>query len=139
MEDLFYSELSIIQETKKLLETYGESEIVYATAEFAPFSNQRRPDLQFTPNTSEDSIYFIEYKFKPANGFDEYYFKSILEHREFVQEDTDIEIKYAFATNSKIENKHKQYLLDNNITVFTQVRSARELSDFIMDWCNLKT
>lgn len=137
MEDLFYSELSIIQETKKLLEIHGETEIVYATAEFAPFSNQRRPDLQFTPNSSDESIYFIEYKFKPANGFDDYYFKAILEHREFVQEDTDIEIKYAFATNSKIDSKHKQYLLDNNIAVFSQIRSGKELSDSILEWCNL--
>jgi len=139
MEELFSSELAIVQQAKKLLEKFGESELLYSTAEFAPFSNQQRPDLQFIPNKSQDRIYFIEYKFKPANGFDGYYFKSILEHREFVQEDTDIEINYAFATNSKIEDSHKQFLLDNNIAVFPQVRNADELSGLIIKWCNLNS
>jgi len=137
MEDLFYSELSIIQETKKLLEAHGESEIVYVTAEFAPFSNQQRPDLQFTPNYADDKVFFIEYKFKPANGFDENYFKSILEHREFVQEDTDIEIKYAFATNGRIEEKSQQFLVNNGFAVFSKVRSANELFNSIIEWSNL--
>jgi hypothetical protein len=138
MEELFYSELSIVQETKKLLEEFGNAEILYITAEFAPFSNQRRPDLQFTPKDSDDKIFFIEYKFKPANGFDESYFKSILEHREFVQEDTDIEVKYAFATTARIDKKFEQFLIDNNIEVFNKIRSAKELFDSIIEWANPK-
>jgi len=134
MEELFYSELSIVSETKILLEQFGEAEILYTTAEFAPFSDQRRPDLQFTPKNSDDIIFFVEYKFKPANGFDEQYFKAILEHREFVQEGADIEIKYAFATNARIDKKYEQFCIDNKIEVFSKIRSGEELAHSILEW-----
>ena len=99
MEEQSYTELLIIQETEKLLRKYGKTEILYATAEFAPFSDQQRPDLIFIPKNSMNKIFFIEFKFEPRYGFDENYFKTILDQRKFIQEDTDIEIQYAFSTN----------------------------------------
>lgn len=138
MDELLFTELSIIQETKKLLESFGDAEILYATAEFSPFSNQQRPDLQFIPKCSANVVFFIEYKFEPSYGFNDSYVKSILEHREFIQEDTDIEIKYAFATNAKIDKKLQQFLIKNGVTVFSSVMSANKLFDYVIEWANIK-
>lgn len=140
MEQQNNTEFSIIQETKKLLEKCGEVEVLYTTAEFAPFSNQQKPDLVFTPYDLEGKIFFIEFKLGRSNGFDKSYFNSILEHKKFVQEDgnLDYEVEYAFATNGKIDKEYQEFLIKNNIKVFPQIGNASDLCKSIVEWSETK-
>lgn len=129
-----FTELSIIQETKKRLEKHGDSELLYLTAEFSPFTNQQRPDLKFIFDGLDDFVFFIEYKLEPNQGFDLYYFKGITEHKEFVQENLGVQLKYAFATNSPLDAKFKEFLKQNDIVVFSIINSSKELFDRILGW-----
>jgi hypothetical protein len=138
MEKILDSELSIMQETKVLLEKLGKAEMVYVTAEFSPFSNQQRPDLHFTPKHSETEHYFLEYKFMPTNGFSESYMKCILEHKVFVNEDANVSIKYAFGTNVKVDESFQEFLTNNGVTVFSMVSDARKLVGCIIEWANIR-
>jgi len=126
-------ELNIVTETSHKLSVFGKVEILYVTAEFQPFTNQQRPDLKFIPNNSKD-IYFIEYKSQSKNDIDKNYVDSIVEHKSFLVEDSQININYAFATDNEINQKLVTLLNNKGITVFEAVNDSDILVKKILNW-----
>lgn len=125
-------ELSIINKTKEILDNFGQASILYATAEFSPFTNQKKPDLQFV--TKGNSIYFIEYKINNKNKFDIAFAQSIIEHYKFVSEDISFKVFYGFATDTVIDDEIINFLSKNEITVFTSIKTPEVLSTAIIEW-----
>lgn len=127
-------ELEIILETSKILANKGKTEVVYLTAEFAPFSNQQKPDLAFIPENQNNLVYFIEYKTQPLSGYSKEYFESIIEHKKFVVDSIKMELRYAFATNEIISAEFSSILSEDDIIVFMAVDNANKLLDEIINW-----
>lgn len=126
-------ELTLINKTKDILDGYGQASILYATAEFSPYSNQRKPDLQFICAEGKNIVFFIEYKINPKN-IDSTFALSIIDHYQFVSEDVSFKVFYAFATNVEIDAKIKNFLLENKIVVFTEINTPEQLSSDILNW-----
>lgn len=131
------TELKIIESTSEGLSAFGDVEVLYATAEFQPFSNQQIPDLKFTPRSS-DRLLFLEYKKKPRFGYTNDYLKSIVEHRDFIFEEEDSNMYYAFATNGKPSGDFIIELNQKNILVFESVENDDDLIINILNWANEK-
>jgi hypothetical protein len=129
-------ELNIIQETEKLLKGYGDTEIVYYSAEFAPFSNQFRPDLKYKPKNINNRLYFIEYKSEPSKGIDQQYIESIIEHKSFITNESKLEVVYVFATDGLINNNFIKLLNNKKIECFYSVNSASILFEKIIQLQN---
>lgn len=127
--------LSIVTSTSKGLSEYGDVEILYATAEFEPFTNQQIPDLKFIPKFS-DRLLFLEYKKTPRFGYTNDYRKSIIEHRDFIFEEKDSNMYYAFATNGKPSEDFINELNQKNILVFESVENDDDLIINILNWAN---
>lgn len=127
------NELSLINKTKEILDNYGLASILYATAEFSPFSNQKKPDIQFNIMGDNKKVFFIEYKLNVKN-IDSNFAQSIIEHYNFVSEDTPLKVFYAFATNTDINDEFLDFFSRNEITVFSHINTAEELSSAIVKW-----
>lgn len=126
-------ELSLITKTKEILDDFGQASILYATAEFSPFSNQRKPDLQFIFEGEKKNVFFIEYKINTKN-IDSDFAQSIIDHYQFVSEDVSFKVFYGFATNAEISDELTYFLSKSEITVFTKINTPEELSSVIVKW-----
>ena len=125
-------ELNLLEETSKLLNNIGKSKLAYVTAEFAPFSDQQRPDLLFYPS-SKRYVDFIEYKLKPSLGFSKVDWNAFKEKKIFVEESSEVVVHYIFATNVKIGNDVKKQLSDINVNVFDEIITPTQLYNAIYE------
>jgi hypothetical protein len=127
-------ELYILEETKKYLSQLGRCDLVYITAELAPFSNQQRPDLVFFPKEVSQYAFFVEYKLEPLNGFSQSYWDSFEEKKAFVDGSSEIKLFQAFATNAKINIDARTQLEKMDIKVFDEIVNAEQLQSSIKEW-----
>lgn len=124
-------ELEVIEEAKILLNEIGESDILYLTAEFAPFSNQQKPDLIFKGKDTK-TVYFIEYKRTPKYGYTKDYLNGVLDQKEFVGEDIEHNFNYIFATDGFI-GENQAILEQKGIIVLNGVKSGKTLFNKILN------
>lgn len=125
------NELSLLKEVSLLVSNIGNVELVYLTAELAPFSNQQKPDLVIHSTNNKNEALFVEYKIAPETGFKESFWIGFNEKKVFAQECSEIAIIYIFATNIKLQGHIKSELESHNIVVFDEVSDAEILSSKI--------
>ena len=127
------SELSVVEGASKLLSLHGESEVLYLTAEFAPFSNQQRPDLLFIrERAGKKEIFFIEYKMNIRKETIADLIKLLPEHREFVQDCIKGKLNYIFSTNVSLELQLINNLKGHKITAIDSIQNEVDLYDAIL-------
>lgn len=127
-------ELKIIENASKLLSLHGDSEVVYITAELAPFSNQQKPDLVFTPSkNSNHGVYFIEYKITPTKGFSNNILSELMENKSFAEESIQQKLIYIFSTNKKFKPHHSLTSDKKSIVILDQIEDEYDLYTAIIN------
>lgn len=130
------SELNLINEAGNRLKEVGGIEIIYATAELAPFSNQQKPDLVVYPKNASNKALFIEYKIAPENGFKDSFWTAFEEKKHFVEESSEVNVIYIFSTNINLSDNIKLELKNQGIDVIDGATDAETLSSKIKDYVN---
>ncbi len=120
------------------LKPLGDVSLVYATAEFAPFSNQFRPDLVFVPSIGRKSgqIFFAEFRFGRSKRLSQEEVALLPEHRSFVYE-SEGEIEYALATDEKLPPDTLAWLGEHDIQALDSIKSTSDLVAAILDWSGI--
>jgi hypothetical protein len=126
------NELEIIEKTGKMLSLVGDIEVVYITAEFAPFSNQKRPDLIFIPK-NQKTVFFIEYKKALPYSFSKYFIEELCEHKTFTEDVLQQNITYVFSTDVKIDPILEPYLKKRSIILFDLIKNEDDLYNAIVN------
>ncbi len=128
------SELSIVENTCKLLSLHGDSQVVYVTAELAPFSNQQKPDLVYTPSKYNSHIvYFIEYKKTPLKGYSNNFFSDLMENKSFAEESLQQKVVYVFSTNKKFNPELNLTTHEKSIVILDQIEDEHDLYNAIIN------
>ena len=128
------SELLIIENTCKLLSLHGDSQIVYITAELAPFSNQQKPDLVYTPSKYDnDIVYFIEYKKTPIKGYSNNFFNELNENKSFAKESLQQKVIYVFSTNEKFNPQLNLTTRNKSIVILDEIEDEHDLYSAIIN------
>lgn len=130
------SELNLISEARNLLKGIGNIEIIYATAELAPFSNQQKPDLVVYPKNASNKALFVEYKIAPENGFKDTFWTAFEEKKHFVEESSEVNIIYIFSTNINLSDNIKLELRNQGVDVIDEAIDAETLSSKIKNYAN---
>ena len=131
------SELDIANEALCLLRDLGEVSLVYLTAEFAPFSNQKRPDICFVPKQGRKAgeVFVTEFKLLPGRSQLPFQVASIIDHQAFVAESVDqAACHFAFATDALLAPEVLTLMSGQNIHAITEVRDGRHLAAKIVQW-----
>jgi hypothetical protein len=127
------TELSIIEEVAKSLSLFGNAEIVYLTAEFAPFSNQQRPDLLFrSGSVFAGRPIFVEFK-NPRHVSIMSLRAQIFEHRDFVRESVGEDIVYVYSTPYKLDKQAIDIIGNDDIILIDEVVESADLVTAILD------
>jgi hypothetical protein len=127
------SELSVIEATSKMLSLHGESELVYLTAEFSPFSNRQKPDLLFYKSDLKGKrIFFVEYKENINQNYIVQLNKDLIEHQDFVQESILERFTYIFATNTFLKPEIVDELKQNNIIALCSIENESDIYNAIL-------
>lgn len=124
------AELNIISDLNTLLSLHGDAEIVYLTAEFAPFSNQHKPDIIFS---CDDKILFIEYKIVNKISSEEHFINELKEHKIFVAESIESSFSYVYSTNAVLNPHLIEKLNSSGIIIFHSVNDAVTLYNEILN------
>lgn len=131
------TEAQIISEAADDLRRNGRVTIEYITAEFAPFSDQFRPDLLFVSNSTPGSVYFVEFRltrnvhWRTSSDM----LRQLAEHKDFVSAGAT-GVRYAFASDCTLSQSSITLLLENGIEFLGPIDSGHSLAEKILDWCN---
>ncbi len=128
------SELSVIEATSKMLSLHGESEVLYLTAEFSPFSNQQKPDLLFRrSDLTGKRTFFVEYKENINQNDINQLCKDLVEHQDFVQDAILERYVFIFATNTALKPEIIEELKLNKIITICTIDDETDLYNAILE------
>jgi hypothetical protein len=135
------SEFEVAQDALSILRGHGEASLLYLTAEFAPFSNQRRPDILFTPEQGPRAgeCFVAELKLLALKDLLPHQVRGIIEHQSFVRSSADADAAtchFAFATDAQIPSEVFESLAAHGIHVVPKIRDGRHLASEIILWAN---
>jgi hypothetical protein len=119
---------------------YGEVSLAYVTAEFAPFSDQFKPDIIFVPKVGANvnATYFIELRLGRARPLPPASAKALREHRSFAEEASEgSPFYYGFATDERISSDISVLLADEGVKVFSEITTAESLAYDIAVWAGV--
>jgi len=127
------SELSVIEGTSKMLSLHGESEVLYLTAEFSPFSNRQKPDLLFRRSDQIGiQTFFVEYKENINQNDINQLCKDLVEHQDFVQDAILEKYVFIFATNTALKPEIIEELKLNQIIAICPIDDETDLYSAIL-------
>lgn len=132
--------LNFMEQTVAALEREGGGEIslAYITAEFAPFSSSKKPDIVMVHKDVNGSrAYLIEYSVATVPS-DLTYFRDLLrEHKEFVISSSEVPCEYAFATCQNVPLEvQTQFWESDRIKVIPEVSAPDILAKLVNAWSN---
>ena len=127
------TEWDFLAETQKILQLHGKVTMPFITAQFQPCSSKDRPDLVFTCLESPLSAVFVEFKLSPASLFPHDLVGILKEHSEFAQSDSELHLKFMFATPEGIPQEFKTQLSNANIAIADHIKSPAELAQQIIN------
>ena len=130
------SELAFAEQLASVLRSYGESSLVYITAEMQPFSNAQRPDVVWTPSGGgyAGQIFFVEIKLSTKPIVSGRGFRNLVEHREFATEALERAIAgYVFVTNADVPEFSKQFLAENRVHAIANVKTPEDVLMYLRD------
>lgn len=120
-------------ELESLLRPYGTTQQVYITAELAPFSSQKKPNIIFYPNEwSRSRAIFIDYMFEFYSGTESSIRAKLRSRLEFVLDDSEVELNYVLASNDPISDCISEISKIYHVQVIDKVNSPREIMKFIL-------
>lgn len=118
------------------LQRYGDAKLLYITAAFTSHSSQNKPDILFSKrdHSGVAQHYFVE--LVPALHVPDYDFfvRAILEHRDFIRLDSEIDLHCAVATGFFLPNEAQTALSHEGITVLLLPPSGKQLAASIICW-----
>jgi hypothetical protein len=134
-------ELAFAEELLRLVSAFGLGRLEYITAEFEPFSAQRRPDLILVPSGGAyaNTTVVVEFRF-PRN---EYILRGSLlqipERRDFVAEVLNTRPSaYICIVDIEAPEFSKALLLKQGIRVLDKIPDPRAAADALCELLQLK-
>lgn len=131
------TELEIVQQAVEELKPDGRASAEYITAEFAPFSDQFRPDLVLRPRLRPNDAFMVEFRLATSTicrclAAD--LAAQLAEHRDFVELGEGVALHFAFASNRPYEALLENELGKRSIAYFSSIDSAQALAEEIRRW-----
>lgn len=134
--DSAVTELNIVTIAAGMLQSFGRASVKYITAEFAPFSDQFRPDLIFWPDAMPGHVFFVEYRLasshmfqKPADALA----RQLAEHRDFVEMEQSVNLHFAFASSGDRDSDLAASLAAHRITYLAPMPTPDLLATAVRD------
>lgn len=121
------------------LQRHGDARLLYTTAAFAPYSSHHKPDILFSriAQSGEVHHYFVElFPSVHAGDFD-LFVRIVLEHRDFVQSDSEVKLHFAVALGSALPVEAQAALNDERVAILFLTSSGEQLATRILRWADL--